>query len=260
MSDQKGEKLNRLILNWPKGTVQATSYLNADGYSRSLLSRYVKGRWIESAGRGAYSLYKDKIDWSGAVYALQKQLNLPVYPGGKIALELKGFAHYLQTKDKVYLYCNEHSKLPSWFVGGGWKAEIIYTQAKLFKKDFHAALTDYTKNNYTIKISAPEQAAIEMLYHVPKKIEFSEASLIMENLTTLRPGLVQQLLENCKFVSVKRLFLYMADRARHPWFEKIDASRVDLGKGKRQVVKNGRLDKKYLITVPAEDKDVEGIS
>ncbi|MBW1897569.1 MAG: type IV toxin-antitoxin system AbiEi family antitoxin domain-containing protein, partial [Deltaproteobacteria bacterium] len=210
-------------------------------------------------GRGAYSLYADEIDWSGAVYALQKQLNLEIYPGGKTALELKGFAHYLQAKEKVYLYCNKYNNLPSWFAGGDWQTEIMYTQAKLFKEDCHAALTDYTEKNYTIKISAPERAAMEMLYHVPRKISFSEASLIMENLTTLRPDLVQQLLEKCKFVNVKRLFMYMADTSRHPWFKKIDSSKIEFGKGKRQVVKGGRLDKKYLITVPNENKDTEGL-
>ena len=54
--------------------------------------------------------------------------------------------------------------------------------------------------------------------------------------------------------------MYMADKARHPWFEKIDSSKIDMGNGKRQVVKGGRLDKKYLITVPIEDKNAEGIS
>jgi hypothetical protein len=199
MGNQKRDKLNQLILYWPKGTVKATSYLNQHGYSRSLLCKYVKGRWLDSVGRGAYSLHKDKIDWSGAVYALQKQLNLQIYPGGKTALELKGFAHYMYVQKKVYLYCNEYSNLPSWFTGGNWNTEIVYTRAKLFKEDFNAVLTDYTEKNYTVKISAPEQAVMEMLYHVPEKITFNEASLIMENLVALRPDLVQKLLENCKF-------------------------------------------------------------
>ena len=52
--------------------------------------------------------------------------------------------------------------------------------------------------------------------------------------------------------------MYMADICKHAWFNKVDTSRIDLGEGTRQIVKNGRLDKKYRITVPdghQENKD-----
>jgi len=73
---------------------------------------------------------------------------------------------------------------------------------------------------------------------------------VMESLLTLRPVLVQELLEACTSVKVKRLFLYMAQTANLPFVQKLDLTKTNLGKGDRTVVKEGRLDPKYRITVP----------
>jgi tRNA-binding EMAP/Myf-like protein len=44
--------------------------------------------------------------------------------------------------------------------------------------------------------------------------------------------------------------MYMAEKHRHPWVEKLDLSQIDLGKGKRRIVSGGELNLKYNITVP----------
>ena len=46
--------------------------------------------------------------------------------------------------------------------------------------------------------------------------------------------------------------MYMAEKAGHEWFKHIDRTKIDLGKGKRSVVKNGVYDAKYKITIPKE--------
>ena len=74
----------------------------------------------------------------------------------------------------------------------------------------------------------------------------------MEGLTTLRPKLVQRLLEECKSIKVRRLFLLMAEYSNHDWFKELNVEKIDLGSGKRVIVKNGVLDKKYKITVPSQ--------
>jgi hypothetical protein len=68
----------------------------------------------------------------------------------------------------------------------------------------------------------------------------------------LRPRIVMELLKTCSHVRTKRLFLWFAERHSHGWFRKLDVDQVDLGSGKRAVVKKGALDSKYLITVPRE--------
>ena len=91
---------------------------------------------------------------------------------------------------------------------------------------------------------------MEMLHLVPKEVGFDEAQLIMDNLLSLRPEVVLELLIACRSVKVKRLFLYMAERQDHTWLAKLDLTKVDLGKGKRMIVPHGRYEAKYQITVP----------
>lgn len=81
---------------------------------------------------------------------------------------------------------------------------------------------------------------------------------IMEQLTTLRSEVVQRLLESTSNIRIKRMFLYMAEKAGHYWFEELDTDKMDLGAGKLQLVKHGVLNKKYSITVPKELDDYEG--
>jgi len=101
-------------------------------------------------------------------------------------------------------------------------------------------------------ISSPELAAMEMLYLIPNEQSFDEALKITEGLTTLRPQLVQSLLEECNSVKVKRLFLFMAEKSQHTWFKELNLTKLNLGSGKRMIIQNGVLDKKYHITVPRE--------
>lgn len=95
---------------------------------------------------------------------------------------------------------------------------------------------------------------------VPGKESYEEAKLLMEGLTTLRARLVQMLLVQCTSVKVKRLFMVAAESCRHAWVRKLDLSKVEFGKGKRMLVKGGRLDSKYKITVPdsGTDRSVTG--
>jgi len=72
----------------------------------------------------------------------------------------------------------------------------------------------------------------------------------MEGLPNLSPRRLQTLLEDCRSVKVKRLFFWFAERHNHAWMGKIDRSRIDLGRGKRLLVRGGKLDPKYNITVP----------
>jgi len=253
MSQEVKAKINRLISQWHRGTVSAASYLNTLGFSHDLLVRYKKSGWIQSFGRGAYMLSGDKVEWPGALYALQTQLGLNLHPGGKTALELKGYAHYLPTgKRKVFLYGTQGQVLPSWLKGERLEVDIVMTRTNLLTKDSQEGFSEFREKDFSIRISSPERAAMEMLHLVPGKISFEEALLIMENLVSLRPDMVQRLMVMCRSIKVKRLFMYMAEKHGHSWVSDLDPSRIDFGKGKRMIVPNGKHDRKYLITVPRD--------
>jgi len=253
MSNEIKTKINQLISQWPRGTVAVSSHLNASGFSYDLLTRYKQSGWLKSFGRGAYVLPGDRVEWPGAVYALQVQLGLNVHPGGKTALELKGYAHYLsQEQREVFLYAKPGLVLPTWFQGQRLGVDIITTRTNLFPPKSQEGFSEHKYKEFSMRVSAPERAAMEMLHLVPGKVGAEEAYLIMENLVSLRPAVVQRLLEICRSVKVKRFFMYMAEKHEHQWVSKLDLSKVDFGKGKRMIVAKGRLDKKYQITVPRE--------
>jgi hypothetical protein len=129
------------------------------------------------------------------------------------------------------------------------------TRTSLFPVNNRDGFSEWKEREFSIRISSPERATMEMLYLVPEKVGFEESLLIMESLVTLRPESVQKLLEICRFVKVKRLFMYMAEKHRHPWVEKLDLSRIDFGRGKRRIVSGGELNPKYQITVPREQRE-----
>jgi hypothetical protein len=243
-------KINRLLSKWVTGTVSSTSYLKEMGLSNDLLHRYVKSEWIERIGYGAYKKKYDSIEWQGALYCLQEQLYFGTHPGGKTALELHGLAHYIPFKSKIDLFGVSKERLPTWFTNNFLGKAITYKPSNLFKINMKPFLFSFNHKNFSILISSPELAALELLLYVPQTQSFEEAIKIFDNLTTLRSGLVQTLLENCNSIKVKRLFLYLAEKSGHSWFNDINVKFVNLGKGKRVIDTTGKLDKKYNITVP----------
>ncbi len=244
-------KLTELIKAWPRGAVLPLSYLKKYGITREHVKQYKRSGWLENIGLGAYCLKGDKIEWPGAVFGLQQQRT--VHIGGKSALELKGFGHYVASDIKtLYLFDTCKRPLPRWFLSKKWGPKIHFTNSTLFTEIIETSITQISLNGLPLKISVPERAILEMLYFVPQQQSFEEAMNIMEALTTLRPELLQSLLENCRSIKAKRLFLFMAEKHNHFWFSYLNKEKINLGKGKRQIVAEGTLDKKYLITVPKE--------
>ena len=113
-------------------------------------------------------------------------------------------------------------------------------------------LVDVESKSFSVKASGSARALMECLYLAPEKFELVEAYQIMEGLNTLRPGTVQHLLEKCRSVKVKRLFLYMAERSGHAWVKHLDLTKIELGCGKRSMAEGGIYVPKYQITVPKE--------
>jgi hypothetical protein len=150
----------------------------------------------------------------------------------------------------VSLFGPPDVKLPTWFKQYRWGVKVRYATTNLFSGQADQGLTKKELGPYAIKVSAPERAMMEVLYAVPQVDSYEEARLLMEGLTTLRPRVVQALLENCASVKVKRLFMLLAENCKHAWVRKVDLAKVDFGKGKRTLVKGGRFDPKYKITVP----------
>lgn len=251
MSSENISKINQLLRSQPSGVAMQSFWLTEQGYSPDLQKRYRKSKWLESIGTGAMIRAGDQVGYEGAIYALQQQSGSKVHPGGKTALSLLGKAHYLVfAEKKVTVFGNRKEKLPVWFKNHDWGVEVEYYPTSFLPAD--VGLTDHVLKNFSIKISGAARALMECLYLAPKKQGLLECYELMEGLNNLNPNQLQSLLEKCQSVKVKRLFMYLAEKAGHEWFQYLNFKKIDLGKGKRSIVKNGVFVSKYMITVPKE--------
>ena len=251
MNISEGTKINQLLQNWPKGTVATSLWLKKQGINAILKQAYQETHWIESIGHGAVIRKGDSINWEGGLFALQNQLQIDIHVGGKSALELQGYAHFIKFgQSSIHLYMPSGKKLPLWFTNRQWGLTIQVHKTKFLCSD--NGLTSHKEIDFSISISGPERAFLEMLYLVPKDQDLQECYYLLENMIDLRPTVLQSLLENTDSIKVKRLFFFLADKLKHPWLDQLDKSRLPLGSGKRKIVEGGVLDKKYLITVPRE--------
>jgi len=252
MTSETSSKINQLLKKWPPGAVAVLPWLEKQGVYQQLVHEYEKTSWLRRVGRGAYARAGDKVEWTGGLYAIQEQLGLPIHAGGKTALQMQGYAHFLPLGKgtTVSLFGLPDVKLPAWFKQYRWGVKIRYITTNLFIGEANQGLTKKEMGFYAVSVSAPERAIMEVLYLVPKEESYEEARLLMEGLTTLRPRLMQTLLEHCSSVKVKRLFMVLAESCRHSWVRKLDLSKVNFGKGKRMLVRGGRFDSKYNISVP----------
>jgi len=251
MDTEKGSKINQLLQSQPKGIVFLASWLSQNGYSFDLQKRYRKSNWLLSIGTGAMIRTGDEVNYEGALHSLQQQDNSGIHPGGKTALSLLGKSHYLEFSTKrITLFGGKGESLPVWFKNYDWGIEFNHYQSGFLPKDI--GLTQIERKSFPLKISNSARALMECLYLVPKHQDLYECYELMEGLNNLRPKEVQKLLEACASVKVKRLFLFLANKAEHAWLKHIDLDQIDLGKGKRSIITGGVYIPKYQITVNKE--------
>lgn len=277
MSELKENKLNQLGRLLPEGLLVDASWLEARGYYRSLRAKYVASGWLEQPARGVFRRPRGQVGWEQAVISLQTLLEWPVSVGGRSALELQGYAHYLpQSQQTIHLYSDQ--KLPAWVFKLDIEPAFIFHNRLRFLPEIELSpqvvsltsplaedeilsdsalrISRWGQWQWPLIMSTPERAYLELLDELPQKETFHMADVTMEGLVNLSPRRLQSLLEGTKSIKVKRLFFFFADRHQHRWLKRINRQTIDLGKGKRVLVKGGKLDTQYQITVP---EDLHGL-
>lgn len=247
MKTHNSTNIKELLKNHPHNSVVTATAMLRLGLTREQIRSFASSGWLHRIGNGAYSILDEKVSLDGALYALQAELGLSVHQGGYSALNEKyGKMHNVPYERKIELFAYRGEKMPIWFL------KQFGTQFKITNTAFLSAdigMTESDSGGFTIQIPTVERAMLEMLYSTPRIHTVNEAFQVMEFLTSIKPLLVQQLLENCTLVKVKRLFLYMAELAGHAWFKRLDLSLIDLGAGVREIVRGGTFDRKYNIII-----------
>ena len=250
--------LSPLLKDLPEGVAVPSAWLTERGISPQLVRKYVASGWLTPLAHGAYARPASPVDWQGVVLALQRLAQRPLHVGGLSALNLHGLAHYLPLGGESRIYLWPHggtvARLPAWVAAVKLpQALVLHGQRLLEPAADREGLTNLPTRvrDWTLTVSSPERAILEVLSLVDTtSASFTHAAELFEGLPALRPALVQSLLEGCRSIKVKRLFLFLATRQDKPWSRKLAVARVTLGRGKRLVTRGGRLDTRFSITVP----------
>lgn len=266
MSEQNASKLNRLLQELGDSDLASARWLRAQGYSSSLLARYVRSGWLTAPARGVYAIPRATLGWAGVVRSLQPREGLRLHVGGRFALGWRGHQQYLRLgePDAVTLYGSD--RLPGWvaklplserFVhcGRGPFPATTWAFSERAGEDvyFEHGLELETQNfapGTGVVMASNERAMLELCDEPPGTAQILEADIVMQGLSGLRPELVSHLLRQCTSIKAKRLFLALAERHQHAWMARVSLDGVDLGSGKRALVSGGRLHPKYHITLP----------
>lgn len=277
MGEQKETKLKWLERELPEGLVVTAAWLEKHGYSRSLRSKYLSAGWLQQPARGVFRRQRGELRWEQVVISLQTLLEFPVVVGGRTALELQGYAHFLSHQQReVHLYGQD--PLPGWMHKLPFDQKFVFHKnMRLFRNDpITRGLTSLSWNvktsqgvstdpihgglyrmpwgqwDWPLTMSTLERALFELLDELPDRESFQLVDKLVEGLTSLSPNRLNKLLTDCHSVKVKRLFFFFADRHKPAWLKRIDKHNVDLGTGDRMLVRGGKLDSVYRITVPRD--------
>jgi hypothetical protein len=251
MGLENANKLNYLFThpNMRNGLL-FSEWLKKEGYSDQLLKKYRDSGWLVTLSRGIMYQSGTSPTAYKALSSYNEQLSKNFRVAAHSALELAGFNHYVPMgKPLLMVAYPKGQRKPLWM-----GSDVFDRTFKLFSTEIFAKVqeTKMEVDGVAVQTSVPEQAFLECLSLAPQQYNYMDLYYIMEQLTTLRAGVLQELLEGTSRINVKRMFLYMAEKSGHTWFNDLDLSKIPLGVSKIQLVKKGTYISKYKITVPKE--------
>lgn len=267
--------MNRLERLLPEGLLADSAWMNSHDYSTSLRSQYVTAGWLKHPAGLVYRRGQSPLTWQQVVVSLQTLLEKDLIIGGRSALQLQGFAHFVPMAEtsRVYLYGPQSP--PRWLDKLPLGIEFAYRNSqRLFahpagvtktlppdastpqsgfrEHTREGGLASQSWEGSSLVHSSAERALLELLGELPNGDSFHEVDMVVEGLANLSPRRLENLLLDCRSVKVKRLFFFFADRHQHAWLKHINRSLIGIGKGKRMIVRGGRFDTAHQITVPED--------
>jgi hypothetical protein len=271
MARQKDDKLKSLLESVPPGFLVDTPWLASRNIDRKLAYWYLKRGWLEPVAQGVYrrpAIADDgssrEVGWKVIVLSIQQLMGYDVHVGGRTALEVQGFHHYLPFSgiNTIYLYGDS----PTWLKRLPTVHKFVQRSRSLFGNNLAGvgevsdllATADtgeplnISPKNWSLLTSSPERAILEMLDELPKNESFHTVDKLFEGLSNLRPQLLEDLLHSCTSIKVKRYFFVFTDRHKHGWAKHISLAGINLGSGPRRTFEGGRIHPEFKISVPED--------
>lgn len=240
-----------LLEQIPDGLVVTRKKLMEIGLDRPSIDYFLRSGKLTSINHGVYRRPGPPLKWEHLIYSFT-QLGYEVHVGSRSALNLSGFAHYLPVGglQQIHVYCK--NKLPNWLTTLNDRDQIVPHRFKLISDLPDTSITNHPFGHWDwpIPYASVELALLELANEVTDEAGFTMADKYFETATTLRPKLLNKLLSSCNKVRTNRLFLWFARRHNLPCFESLNLAEINLGTGKRMLIRGGALDKEFQITVP----------
>jgi hypothetical protein len=216
MRIQNETKLKWLLEAVLPGRLVDTPTLQRHGITRMLAHKYIDSGWLEPVVRGLYRRPQAdarRADLHLVVRSLQHIMDYSSVVGGRTALELQGFAHYLPMRgdQDVHLYGEAH---PTWLKRLDEADRYRLHSTKLFDMHADEETTEVDSPVGPLKCSTPERAILELLDELPKHESVHIVDTAFEGLASARPRRLEKLLASCTSIKVKRLFFVFADISR----------------------------------------------
>jgi hypothetical protein len=246
-------KINQILLDWKPGDIHGSQWLRSYGADRKLAYKYCKSGYLNKVVSGVFIRANDIPNPYAVIRYLQEETKLKLHISGRTALELQGHAHYLSMgqKSKMYMVSYESRVFPKWAKEHWGHFEISFKKSSLLKTENFLNEIE-GDGGFKVLVASRELAILELIESLDLSSSLETIENYAESLNTLRPEILQELLEKCQSVKVKRVFLYISEKLSLPFFDKLNLKSIDLGSGKRVVVNGGSLNTKYNITVDRE--------
>ncbi len=250
-------KIQQIIETTPLDSVLFGSWLSSRGLNARGQYSYMKSGWLDRISKGVYKIHGTTPTLMSTISSYNTQLDKHCIVGAYTALEFRGYSHYLPMgKSKAFLFTDKKNKLPAWLLKGEWDMTIKYMTTSFLGNELLGVETMVVKQ-HDLLVSSPERAILECLNLPDSSSSLLDIYYIMESLTTLRPKLVQTLLETSSSQKVKRLFLYMAEKANHSWFKALNLDNINLGTSRFMITPTGKYLNKYNMTISKELAEYE---
>lgn len=245
-------KIKQILDLSPRNSVLFSSWLTAQNLDAKEQYSYMKRGWLSRISKGVYKLNGTTPTLLSTISSYNEQLGKHCIIGAHTALEMRGYSHYLSMgKPTAYLFTEQTERLPKWLLDGDWEMNVRYMITS-FLGDSLLGIETMTVDHNNLLVSSAERAILECLNLPDASSSLLDIYHIMEGLTTLRPNLMQTLLETSTSLKVKRLFLYMAEKANHPWLQYLNTEKISLGSSRFMVTPTGKYIRKYNMTISKE--------
>ncbi|MDR3229545.1 MAG: type IV toxin-antitoxin system AbiEi family antitoxin [Puniceicoccales bacterium] len=220
MSSSNRGDLIKALLALPPACPLDTAKLREHGVSPTLASKYVRAGWLKRLGRGFFALRENELKVSQTLALLAQRANGEIHIGGRTALAWHGIQHNVPTRERYVIWGRRANALPLWFTQ---RFPTYFCERRLFDDGLPSAfaISVLPETPDGAPVSEPERALLEMLDEVGKTQGVEEARNIFENLYSLRPKILTELLAHCTRIKVVRLCVNWAQEFNFAWASKI---------------------------------------